>query len=49
MRLGEALALQWGEIDWPGRLVEVRRNYSLGKITGPKNGKDRRVESCRSN
>jgi len=44
MRLGEALALQWGDIDWHGRFVDVRRNYTLGKITSPKNGKGRRVD-----
>jgi integrase len=36
MRLGEALALQWGDIDWHGRFAEVRRNFTLGKITSPK-------------
>jgi integrase len=44
MRLGEALALQWGDIDWHGRFIEVRRNYVCGKITRPKNGKSRRVD-----
>jgi integrase len=47
LRLGEALALQWGDIDWHGRFVEVRRNYTLGKITTPKNGKTRRVDLSR--
>jgi integrase len=47
MRLGEALALQWGDIDWNGRFAEVRRNFSLGKITSPKNGKVRRVDLSR--
>ena len=27
MRLGEALALQWGDIDFRSRFIEVRRNY----------------------
>lgn len=44
MRLSEALTLQWGDIDWHGRFVDVRRNYTLGKITSPKNGKGRRVD-----
>ncbi len=44
MRLGEALALEWGDIDWHGRFIEVRRNYVRGKITRPKNGKTRRVD-----
>jgi integrase len=47
MRLGEALALQWGDIDWQGRFVDVRRSYTLGKITTPKNGKSRRVDLSR--
>ena len=47
MRLGEALALQWGDIDFRSRFVEVRRNYIQGKITRPKNGKSRRVDMSR--
>ncbi len=47
MRLGEVLALQWGDIDWHGRFLEVRRNLSLGKIVSPKNGKARRVDLSR--
>jgi integrase len=38
------MALQWGDIDWHGRFIEVRRNYVCGKITRPKNGKSRRVD-----
>jgi integrase len=44
MRLGEALALQWGDIDFRGRFIEVRRNYVRGRVTRPKNGKSRRVD-----
>jgi integrase len=44
MRLGEALALQWVDIDWRGGFIEVRRNYVYGKITRPKSGKNRRVD-----
>lgn len=44
MRLGEALALQWGDIDFHGRFVTIRRNFSRGKIETPKNGKSRRVD-----
>ena len=47
MRLGEALALQWGDIDFRSRFIEVRRNYVRGKITRPKNGKSRRVDMSR--
>ena len=44
MRLGEVLALQWGDIDFSGRFIEVRRNYVRGRITKPKSGKTRRVD-----
>ena len=44
MRLGEALALKWEDIDFHGGFIEVRRSASLGKITIPKSGRTRRVE-----
>jgi integrase len=44
MRLGEAIALQWGDIDFQGRSITVRRNVVRGRITRPKNGKTRRVD-----
>jgi integrase len=44
MRLGELLALQWGDIDFRGGFIEVRRGYVKGKITTPKNGKTRRID-----
>jgi len=44
MRMGELLALQWGDIDWKGRYIEFRRSYKLGKITPTKTGKIRRVD-----
>ncbi len=44
MRLGELLGLQWGDIDFHGRFMEVRRNLVAGRITSPKNGKTRRVD-----
>jgi integrase len=43
MRLGEALALQWGDIDFHGRFINIQRNFSRGKIETPKSGKSRRV------
>jgi integrase len=27
MRIGEALGLQWGDIDFNGRFIEVKRQY----------------------
>lgn len=47
MRLGEALALKWEDIDFHGGFIEVRRSASLGKITIPKSGRTRRVEMSR--
>lgn len=44
MRIGEALALRWGDIDFVGRFVNVERNFVKGRITTPKNGKERRVD-----
>jgi len=44
LRLGELLALQWGDIDVHGCFLEVRRNLVAGRITTPKNGKIRRVD-----
>ena len=47
MRLGEVLALQWGDIDFNGRFITVQRGMSRGKIEAPKNGKSRRVDMSR--
>jgi integrase len=44
MRLGELLALQWGDIDWHGRLILVRRSFKGGKVSGTKTGRTRRVD-----
>ena len=44
LRMGELLALQWGDIDWHGRFIEVRRNYTHFKLTTPKSGESRRVD-----
>jgi integrase len=44
MRLGELLALQWGDIDFHGGFIEVRRSFTRGHYTTPKNGKTRRVD-----
>lgn len=44
MRLRELLGLEWGDIDFHGRFIEVRRNLT-GSVEGtPKNGKSRRVD-----
>lgn len=45
MRLGELLALQWGDLDLHGRdLITVERNYTHGRLSTPKNGENRRVD-----
>jgi len=46
LRLGEALALQWGDIEWQGRFIEVRRSYcrTSKMLLTPKSGKARRVD-----
>ena len=49
LRLGEAVALQWGDIDFHNRFIEVRRTYSPldRKLHTPKSGKGRRVDMSR--
>ena len=44
LRIGEAVALQWGDIDFAGRFAEVKRNLVDGHLTTPKSGKGRRVD-----
>lgn len=44
LRIGEALALRWSDIDFNGRFIHVQRGLSRGKIQTPKSGKDRRVD-----
>ena len=44
LRLGELLALQWGDLDFHGRFLEVQRNLVAGRLTTPKSGKPRRVD-----
>jgi integrase len=44
MRVGEAVALKWQDIDFEKRLITVRRTFSRGKLGTPKNGKNREVD-----
>ena len=44
MRLGEVLALQWGDIDWNGRFIHVQRSFRNGRLTKTKNSMSRRVD-----
>jgi integrase len=43
MRIGEALGLSWGDIDFNGRFIHVQRGVSRGRIELPKNSKTRKV------
>ena len=43
-RLGEAVALQPGDLDFHGQFIEIRRNFTNGALTTPKNYKSRRVD-----
>jgi integrase len=44
MRIGEALALQWEDVKFDERFIEVKQSVYRGKITTPKNGKTRLVD-----
>jgi integrase len=44
LRLGEQIALQWGDVDWNGRFVLVQRNLVRGVLTSPKSHQRRRVD-----
>lgn len=44
LRMGELLALQWSDLDFNGRFIEVQRNYTRGEFTTPKSGESRRVD-----
>ncbi len=44
LRIGEALALQWSDIDFNKRFIEVKRSIVRDKISIPKNSKSRRVD-----
>jgi integrase len=46
LRLGEMLALQWGDVDWRGRFIRIQRNLPEGQSTlsTPKNHQARRVD-----
>jgi integrase len=44
LRLGEQIALQWGDVDWNGRFLLVQRNCVRGLLTTPKSQRRRRVD-----
>ena len=53
LRLGEALALRWGDIQFAqdeadaNRYMSIRRNYTAGRLVTPKSNKSRRVDMSR--
>jgi len=44
LRMGELIGLQWGDVDFHGGFIEVRRAVVLGQETTPKSHKIRRVD-----
>ncbi len=44
MRLGELIAVQWGDLDFTSRCIHVRRSRVAGKLTSTKNKQRRRVD-----
>ncbi len=44
MRLGELLALTWGDVDLVGAVIRVRRSYTDGYLNTPKNHERRDVD-----
>lgn len=44
MRLGELLALEWGDIDWNSKYIMVQRSYKRDRVEKTKTGKARRVD-----
>lgn len=43
MRLGEVIGLHWGDLDFRGSFIDVRRAWVKGKVTTPKSRQSRRV------
>jgi integrase len=44
LRLSEAIALRWGNIDWHGHRIHVAHGWVLGALESPKSGRDRYVD-----
>jgi integrase len=47
VRLGEAVALEWRDVDFDRRVLLIRRSERRGRVSVPKSGKARRVEMSR--
>ena len=44
VRIGEALGLKWGDIDFQGRFIDVKRTYTKKRIAPTKSNNTRRVD-----
>jgi len=44
VRMGELFGLQWEDLDFNSRFLEIRRNITRGRIETPKSGQLRRVD-----
>jgi integrase len=44
LRIGELQALQWGDVDFNGRFIEVKRSWRRGRLTDTKSKKRRHVD-----
>ena len=42
MRLGEAIELRWGDVDFAGGFLRIERAFSGGRLTSTKSDKSRR-------
>ena len=47
LRLGEAFAPEWPDLDFAGGEIRVARAFSQGRINGPKSGHGRSVDMSR--
>jgi len=47
IRLGEAVALEWRDVDVERRVLLIRRSERRGRVSVPKSGKARRVDMSR--
>ena len=44
LRIGEAIGLDWRDIDFKNRFIKVERSIVRGKVSTPKSGKTRKVD-----
>ena len=44
LRLGEAVGLEWRDVDFAQRVLVIRRSVRKRRMSLPKNGKTRRVD-----